>query len=81
MIDRALFPLLGMGLPIRARYQRCTTTTKFGNCPAPLDRNIDHRRRALMKDLELPLRGAPMNWAMQSAALAFIKLRQLLAAA
>jgi DNA polymerase III, epsilon subunit and related 3''-5'' exonucleases len=84
MIDRALFPLLGMGLPqskneVSAMYY----DYKFRQLPPhQQDRNIDLRFATLMKDLELPLREAhdALNDAVM-AALAFIKLRQLLAAA
>ena len=50
--------------------------------PHQQDRTIDLRFATLMKDLELPLREAhdALNDAVM-AALAFIKLRQLLAAA
>ena len=84
MIDRALFPLLGVGLPqpkneVSAMYY----DYKFRQLPQhQQDRNIDLRFATLMKDLELPVRDAhdALNDAVM-AALAFIKLRQLLAAA
>jgi DNA polymerase-3 subunit epsilon len=84
MIDRALFPLLGVGLPqpkneVSAMYY----DYKFRQLPQhQQDRNIDLRFATLMKDLELPMRDAhdALNDAVM-AALAFIKLRQLLAAA
>lgn len=84
MIDRALFPLLGMGLPqpkheVSAMYY----DYKFRQLPAhQQDRAIDQRFATLMNDLDLPLRQAhdALNDAIM-AALAFMKLRQLLAAA
>lgn len=83
MIDRALFPLLGMGLPqpkheVSAMYY----DYRFRQLPAhQQDRAIDLRFATLMNDLDLPLRQAhdALNDAIM-AALAFIKLRQLLAA-
>jgi DNA polymerase III subunit epsilon len=84
MIDRALFPLLGMGLP-QPKYEVSAMyyDYKFRKLPAhQQDRSIDLRFVTLMNDLELPLRQAhdALNDAVM-AALAFIKLRQLLAAA
>ena len=84
MIDRALFPLLGMGLPqptneVSAMYY----DYKFRQLPPhQQDRAIDLRFATLMNDLGLPLRQAhdALNDAVM-AALAFIKLRQLLASA
>jgi DNA polymerase III subunit epsilon len=83
MINRVLFPLLGMGLPqprneISAMYY----DYKFRQLlPHQQDRAIDLRFASLMNDLGLPLRQAhdALNDAIM-AALAFIKLRQLLAA-
>ncbi len=83
MIDRALFPLLGMGLPQR----RCEVSAmyydyKFKQLPRHLrDQPINLRFESLMKDLDMPLRNAhdALNDAVM-AALAFVKLRQLLAA-
>jgi len=84
MIDRALFPLLGMGLP-QPKYEVSAMyyDYKFRKLPAhQQDRSIDLRFVTLMNDLELPLRQAhdALNDAVM-AALAFIKLRQLVAAA
>ena len=81
MIDKALFPMLGMGLPqpkheVSAMYY----DYKFRQLPQhQQDRNIDLRFATLMNDLELPLREShdALNDAIM-AALAFIKLRQLL---
>ena len=83
MIDRALFPLLGMGLPQR----RCEVSAmyydyKFKQLPRHLrDQPIDLRFASLMNDLDMPMRNAhdALNDAVM-AALAFVKLRQLLAA-
>ena len=84
MIDRALFPMLGMGLPqpkneVSAMYY----DFKYRQLPRHLRDNphIDLRFATLMNDLDLPLRNAhdALNDAIM-AALAFIKLRQLLAA-
>jgi DNA polymerase-3 subunit epsilon len=83
MIGRALFPLLGMGLPqpaneVSAMYY----DYKFRQLPPhQQDRAIDLRFATLMKELDLPLRHAhdALNDAVM-AALAFIKLRHLLAA-
>ena len=84
MIDRALFPLLGMGLP----QTRCEVSAMYYDykfrqlAPHQQDRSIDLRFATLMNDLGLPLRQAhdALNDAIM-AALAFIKLRQLQAAA
>lgn len=85
MIDRALAPLLGadMGLP-QQRYEVSAMyyDYKFRQLPAhQQDRRIDLRFATLMNDLDLPLRNAhdALNDAVM-AALAFIKLRHLLAA-
>jgi len=83
MINRALFPLLGMGLPQpRNEVSSMYYDYKFRQLPQhQQDRNIDLRFATLMNDLDLPLREAhdALNDAVM-AALAFIKLRQLLAA-
>jgi DNA polymerase-3 subunit epsilon len=82
MIDRALFPLLGMGLPQpRNEVSAMYYDYKFRQLPAhQQDRRIDLRFATLMNDLDLPLRNAhdALNDAVM-AALAFVKLRQLLA--
>jgi DNA polymerase-3 subunit epsilon len=84
MIGRALFPLLGMGLPQpRNEVSAMYYDYKFRQQPPhQQDRTIDLRFATLMNDLELPLRQAhdALNDAIM-AALAFVKLRQLLAAA
>lgn len=81
MINRVLFPMLGMGLPqpkieVSALYY----DYKFQQMPhhARDSRNIDLRFDSLMKDLGLPLWPAhdALNDAIM-AALAFLKLRQL----
>ena len=83
MIDRALFPLLGMGLPQpRNEVSAMYYDYKFRQLPAHRkEQPIDLRFATLMNDLGLPLRQAhdALNDAVM-AALAFIKLRQLLAA-
>ena len=83
MINRALFPLLGMGLPqARNEVSSMYYDYKFRQLPPhQQDRNIDLRFASLMSDLDLPLREAhdALNDAIM-AALAFIKLRQLLVA-
>jgi len=83
MIDRALFPLLGLGLPQpRNEVSAMYYDYKFRQLPPhQQDRTIDLRFASLMNDLGLPLRHAhdALNDAIM-AALAFIKLRQLLAA-
>ena len=84
MIDRALFPLLGMGLPqTRNEVSAMYYDYKFRQLPRHLRDNptIDLRFATLMNDLDLPLRNAhdALNDAVM-AALAFVKLRQLLAA-
>ena len=87
MIDRALIPILGadMGLPQpRNEVSAMYYDYKFRQLPRHLRDNpiIDLRFATLMNDLDLPLRQAhdALNDAVM-AALAFIKLRQLLAAA
>lgn len=81
MINRVLFPMLGMGLPqpkieVSALYY----DYKFQQLPhhARDSRDIDLRFDSLMKDLGLPLWPAhdALNDAIM-AALAFLKLRQL----
>jgi DNA polymerase-3 subunit epsilon len=82
MIDRALFPLLGMGLPQpRHEVSAMYYDYKYRQLPPhQQDRRIDLRFATLMEDLDLPLRPAhnALNDALM-AALAFVKLRQLLA--
>jgi len=81
MINRVLFPMLGMGLPqpkieVSALYY----DYKYQQLPSSARDNssIDLRFDGLMKDLGLPLRPAhdAVNDAVM-AALAFLKLRQL----
>ena len=86
MIDRALAPILGMdmGLPQpRNEVSAMYYDYKFRQLPRHLRDNpvIDLRFATLMNDLELPLRHAhdALNDAIM-AALAFVKLRRLLAA-
>ena len=84
MIDRAVFPLLGMGLPQpRNEVSAMYYDYKYRQLPRHLRDNprIDLRFATLMNDLGLPLRNAhdALNDAVM-AALAFIKLRELLAA-
>ena len=84
MIDRAVFPLLGMGLPQpRNEVSAMYYDYKYRQLPRHLRDNprIDLRFATLMNDLGLPLRNAhdALNDAVM-AALAFVKLRQLLAA-
>ena len=86
MIDRALAPILGMdmGLPQpRNEVSAMYYDYKFRQLPRHLRDNpaIDLRFATLMNDLELPLRHAhdALNDAIM-AALAFVKLRHLLAA-
>lgn len=82
MIDRALFPLLGMGLPQpRHEVSAMYYDYKYRQLPPhQQDRRIDLRFATLMEDLDLPMRPAhnALNDALM-AALAFVKLRQLLA--
>lgn len=82
MINRALFPMLGLGLPQRQlevssmyydyKFRQLSPAQRQGNA------NIDLRFATLMDDLGLPLRDAhdALNDAVM-AALAFIKLREL----
>jgi DNA polymerase-3 subunit epsilon len=86
MIDRALAPLLGinMGLPQpRHEVSAMYYDYKYRQLPRNQRDNpyIDLRFATLMKDLDLPTRNAhdALNDAVM-AALAFVKLRQLLAA-
>ena len=84
MIDRALFPMLGLGLPQpRHEVSELYYDYKYRRLPRHLRDNpvIDLRFATLMSDLGLPLRNAhdALNDAIM-AALAFVKLRQLLAA-
>jgi DNA polymerase-3 subunit epsilon len=81
MINRVLFPMLGMGLPqpkieVSALYY----DYKYRQLPSSARDNssIDLRFNSLMLDLGLPLRPAhdALNDAVM-AALAFLKLRQL----
>jgi DNA polymerase-3 subunit epsilon len=84
MLNRVVFPMLGFGLPqpqieVSALYH----ALKMRQLPAHQRQSppeIDLRLATLMKDLGLPLREAhnPLNDAVM-AALAFIKLRYLLA--
>ena len=84
MIDRVLAPLLGMnmGLPqARNEVSAMYYDYKFRQLrPHQQDRAIDLRFATLMNDLDLPLRHAhdALNDAIM-AALAFVKLRRLLA--
>ena len=87
MIDRVLTPILGgdMGLPQpRHEVSAMYYDYKYRQLPLHLRENptIDLRFATLMNDLGLPLRQAhnALNDAIM-AAFAFIKLRQLLAAA
>jgi DNA polymerase-3 subunit epsilon len=83
MIDKALFPLLGMGLPQRRHeVSAMYYDWKRRQLPDHLREvmQIDLRFATLMNDLGLPLRPShdPLNDAVM-AALAFVKLRLLLA--
>ena len=80
MINRAIFPLLGMGLP-----QQCIEVSALFYDhqqrqlpPYQRGATIDLRFATLMRDLDLPQRDAhdALNDAVM-AGLAFIKLRQL----
>lgn len=83
MLNRALFPMLGQGLPQpKIEVSGLYYDYKFRQLPAHqrLDNpTIDLRFATLLNDLSLPLRDAhdALNDAVM-AALAFIKLRQLL---
>lgn len=82
MINRVLFPMLGMGLPQqRVEVSGLYYDYKFRQLPAYQQQgnvNIDLRFATLMQDLDLPQREAhdAVNDAVM-AALAFIKLREL----
>ncbi|MBK7654658.1 MAG: 3'-5' exonuclease [Betaproteobacteria bacterium] len=80
MINRVLFPILGMGLPQpKIEVSGLYYDYKFKQLPVhQQDRQIDLRFATLMADLNLPLREAhdAVNDAVM-AGLAFIKLRQL----
>ena len=81
MINRVLFPMLGMGLPqSKIEVSALYYDHKFQQLPQHARANsvIDLRFSSLMKDLNLPLWPAhdALNDAIM-AALAFIKLRQL----
>ena len=82
MINRALFPLLGQGLPqAKIEVSALYYDYKFRQLPAYRQQDnadIDLRFATLMNELNLPLREAhdALNDAVM-AALAFIKLRQL----
>ena len=81
MINRVLFPMLGMGLPqLKIEVSALYYDYKYQQLPH-LTRDsgsIDLRFASLMRDLELPLWTAhdALNDAIM-AALAFLKLRQL----
>ncbi len=81
MVNRVLFPILGMGLPQeKIEVSGLYYDYKYRNLPSHArdSRNIDLRFDSLMKDLDLPLWSAhdALNDAVM-AALAFLKLRQL----
>lgn len=81
MINRVLFPILGMGLPQdKIEVSGLYYDYKYRQLPATARNNpsIDLRFDTLMRDLDLPLRAAhdAMNDAVM-AALAFVKLRNL----
>ena len=82
MINRALFPMLGMGLPQpQVEVSSLYYDYKFRQLPAYQQQgnaNIDLRFATLMQDLGLPVRDAhdALNDAVM-AGLAFIKLREL----
>ncbi|CAN5569851.1 3'-5' exonuclease [soil metagenome] len=81
MINRVLFPMLGMGLPQpKIEVSSLYYDYKFQQLPhhARDSRAIDLRFESLMKDLGLPLWSAhdALNDAIM-AALAFLKLREL----
>ncbi|HEX6362713.1 MAG TPA: 3'-5' exonuclease [Albitalea sp.] len=83
MIDRAIFPLLGMGLPQR----KIEVSSMYYDWqrrrlpPYHEPAQIDLRFATMMRELDLPMAGAhdALNDAVM-AALAFVKLRHLLAA-
>ena len=82
MLNRALWPLLGQGLPqAKIEVSSLYYDYKFRQLPAYQQQdnaNIDLRFATIMRDLGLPAREAhdALNDAVM-AALAFIKLRQL----
>jgi DNA polymerase III subunit epsilon len=82
MLNRALFPMLGQGLPQpKIEVSGLYYDYKFRQLPAHRHQNhfvIDLRFATMMNDLGLPLRDAhdALNDAVM-AALAFVKLRQL----
>lgn len=81
MINRAVFPLLGVGLPQR-KIEVSAMFYDFKRRQLPPygpDADIDLRFAVMMRELDLPLREAhiALNDAVM-AALAFIKLRHLL---
>jgi DNA polymerase-3 subunit epsilon len=82
MINKALFPMLGMGLPQpKIEVSGLYYDYKYRQQPAHARQDapqIDLRFDTLMADLGLPVREAhdALNDAVM-AALAFIKLRQL----
>jgi DNA polymerase III subunit epsilon len=82
MLNRALFPMLGQGLPQpKIEVSGMYYDHKFRQLPAHQHQSnptIDLRFATMMKDLGLPLREAhdALNDAVM-AALAFVKLRQL----
>jgi DNA polymerase-3 subunit epsilon len=80
MIDRALFPMLGLGLP-QPRIEVSALYYEFKDRQRPLHErggDIDLRFATMMRELDLPLRDAhdAVNDAIM-AALAFVKLRNL----
>ena len=82
MIDRAIFPMLGMGLP-QQRIEVSSLYYEYKRRQLPPYRqaeSIDLRFATLMADLDLPQRAAhdALNDAVM-AGLAFVKLRHLLA--
>jgi DNA polymerase-3 subunit epsilon len=82
MIDRAIFPLLGMGLP-QPKIEVSAMHYEYKSRQLPPYQHggyIDLRFATMMRELDLPLRDAhdALNDAVM-AALAFIKLRELLA--
>lgn len=85
MLNRAIRPLLGIGLPqtlieVSGLYYD-HKFKQLSRCPQKANPDIDLRFSTMMNDLGLPLRDAhdALNDAVM-AALAFIKLRQLLRA-
>jgi DNA polymerase-3 subunit epsilon len=82
MVNKALFPMLGMGLPqSKIEVSGLYYDYKFSHQPPHMRQDapqIDLRFDTMMADLDLPLRDAhdAVNDAVM-AALAFIKLRQL----